>query len=101
MAYAGLAKYFDTPARGAWRDKLNARRLLGRRARAGQFNVSYYLRCRRIDRNRRGRRTPRDGARSCRSLTGGPAISACDVRAIAEGDTHETRPVGADRDHVK
>jgi len=23
-AYAGLAKYFDTPARGAWRDKLNA-----------------------------------------------------------------------------
>ena len=22
-AYAGLAKYFDTPARGAWRDKLN------------------------------------------------------------------------------
>ena len=23
VAYAGLAKYFDTPARGAWRDKLN------------------------------------------------------------------------------
>ena len=65
-AYAGLAKYFDTPARGAWRDKLKADGSWIEEPAPG--SSMYHITCaaRRIDRDRRGRRIPRDEATTWR-----------------------------------
>ena len=60
-AYAGLVQYFETPARGAWRDKLRADGTWVEEPAPGSSHVPHHLRFRRTDRYRRARTLSRGG----------------------------------------
>ena len=79
-AYASLVQYLDTPARGAWRDKLKADGALGRRACARQLPLPYHLRHGGTD---RGRQAEEDGSGREREGDGGALTEAAAGRAEA------------------